>query len=50
MLDKTINSKIYNDFELFVSKDKEIYPYMNEKYWDNYLKICFKVKIRNEEG
>ena len=51
MFDKTIkNQKIFNDFELFDTKDKEIYPYINEKYWDSDLKICFKVKNRNGSG
>ena len=51
LFDKTIkNQKIFNDFELFETRDKELYPYMNEKFWDNDLKICFKIKNRNGVG
>ena len=45
LFDKTIKNKdVLNQFEVWDSKVLEIYPNSTEKYWDNYLKINFKIK------
>ena len=43
--DKTIkNQKVLNNFEIFDTKNSNIYPIINEKYWDGNCKINFKIK------
>ena len=49
--DKTIkNQKANNNLENLDKKDSEIYPNWSEKYWDNNLKITFKIKNGNGIG
>ena len=43
--DKTFKSqKTNNNLENLDKKDSEIYPNWSEKYWDNNLKVTFKIK------
>ena len=49
--DKTIkNQKILNKFEIFDTKDTNIYPITNDKYWDSDCNISFKIKNKYGSG
>ena len=49
--DKTIkNQKLLNKFEILDTNKTNIYPIINEKYWDSDCKISFNIKNKNGSG
>ena len=49
--DKTTkNQKVLNNFEVIETNDSDIFPIINEKYWDSDIKISFKIINRDGTG
>ena len=49
--DKTIkNQRLLNKFEILDTNKSNIYPIINEKYWDSDCKISFNIKNKNGSG